>query len=211
MLFSQVKVINIIGLHYILNMQCIQAILIIINHDYIVVIDPYSYHHIIMKLIILRNVCNGHVLPISEGIMETRATLNLARVITWQHDTRGPRRHHEWQQFTTTIKESSRAHLTLVSSSTRMPRWTYCGWPRHYPILHPWSRVGYRPTQRSSKLLCLRDPIKSRMSQYTAQTCSPGSNNQSLTDTGGGYHLRASNIRSDHSPSFPSSILLLSA
>jgi hypothetical protein len=28
-----------------------------------------------------------------------------------------------------------------------------------------------------------------------------------LTDTGEGYHLEASNIRSDHSPSFPSSIL----
>jgi hypothetical protein len=28
-----------------------------------------------------------------------------------------------------------------------------------------------------------------------------------LTDTGGGYHLGAPNIRSDHSPSFPSSIL----
>jgi hypothetical protein len=30
---------------------------------------------------------------------------------------------------------------------------------------------------------------------------------QALTDTGGGYHLGAPNIRSDHSPSFPSSIL----
>jgi hypothetical protein len=30
---------------------------------------------------------------------------------------------------------------------------------------------------------------------------------RALTDTGGGYHLEALNIRSDHSPSFPSSIL----
>jgi hypothetical protein len=30
---------------------------------------------------------------------------------------------------------------------------------------------------------------------------------RALTDTGGGYHLGAPNIRSDHSPSFPSSIL----
>jgi hypothetical protein len=52
-------------------MQSIQAILIIINHDYNVVIDPYSYHHIIMKLIIQWNDCNGQVLPISEGIVET--------------------------------------------------------------------------------------------------------------------------------------------
>jgi hypothetical protein len=54
-----------------------QAILIIINHDYNIVIDPYSYHHIIMKLIIIRNDCNGQVLPITEGIAETRANLNL--------------------------------------------------------------------------------------------------------------------------------------
>jgi hypothetical protein len=30
-----------------------------------------------------------------------------------------------------------------------------------------------------------------------------------LIDTGGGYHLGAPNIRSDHSPSFPSSILYI--
>jgi hypothetical protein len=30
---------------------------------------------------------------------------------------------------------------------------------------------------------------------------------RALTDTGGGYHLGAPNFRSDHSPSFPSSIL----
>jgi hypothetical protein len=30
---------------------------------------------------------------------------------------------------------------------------------------------------------------------------------RALTDTGGGYHLEAPNIRSDHSPSFPSNIL----
>jgi hypothetical protein len=30
---------------------------------------------------------------------------------------------------------------------------------------------------------------------------------RALTDTGGGYHLGASNFRSDHSPSFPSRIL----
>jgi hypothetical protein len=34
-----------------------------------------------------------------------------------------------------------------------------------------------------------------------------GSDDQSLTDTGGGYHLGAPNFRSDRSPSFPSSIL----
>jgi hypothetical protein len=37
------------------------------KHDYKVVIDPYSYHHNIMMLIIPWNDCNGQVLPISEG------------------------------------------------------------------------------------------------------------------------------------------------
>jgi hypothetical protein len=43
-----------------------------------------------------------------------KSIVNIVREITWQHDTRGPRRHHEWQQLMTTIKESSRVHLTLV-------------------------------------------------------------------------------------------------
>jgi hypothetical protein len=45
--------------------------LINISHDYHVVINPYSSDHSIMKLTILRNDCNGQVLPISEGIAET--------------------------------------------------------------------------------------------------------------------------------------------
>jgi hypothetical protein len=47
----------------------------------------------------------------------------------------------------------------------------------------------------------------SRMRQYTTQTCSSGPDDRSLTDTGGGYHLGAPNVRLDHSPSFLSSIL----
>jgi hypothetical protein len=88
-----------------------------------------------------------------------------------------------------------------------MPQRTYRVWPMHYPILHPLGMVGYLLSQQHMKLLSLRDPIKSRMRQYTTQTCSSGPNNRSLTDTGGGYHLEALNFRSDHSSSFPSSIL----
>jgi hypothetical protein len=47
----------------------------------------------------------------------------------------------------------------------------------------------------------------SRMHQYTTQTCSLGPHDRSLIDLGGDYHLGALNIRSDHSPSFPSSII----
>jgi hypothetical protein len=159
-----------------------------------------------MKLIILRNDCNEQVLPISEGITETRANLNLARVITWQHDTRGPEGHHGWQQFTTRSKSRAGSYLALVPSSTRMPQRTHRGWPDTIPY-HIHKEVRYRPTRWHMKLLSLRHLIKSRMHQYTTQTCSSGLDDRSLTDTGGGYHLEALNFRSDHLSSFPSSIL----
>jgi hypothetical protein len=50
------------------------------------------------------------------------------------------------------------SYLTLVSSSTRMPRWTHRGWPEHYPIVHLWIKVRYRPTHRHTKLLSLGTP-----------------------------------------------------
>jgi hypothetical protein len=34
-------------------------------------------------------------------------------------------------------KSRAGSYLTLVPSSTRMPRQTYRGWPEHYLILHP--------------------------------------------------------------------------
>jgi hypothetical protein len=88
-----------------------------------------------------------------------------------------------------------------------MPQRAHRGWPMHYTILHLLGMVGLLPSQRHTKLLSLWDPIKSRMRQYTTQTCSSGPDDRSLTDTGGGYHLEALNFRSDHSSSFPSCIL----
>jgi hypothetical protein len=88
-----------------------------------------------------------------------------------------------------------------------MPRWANRGWPMHYPILNSLGMVGYLPSQRHTKLLSLWDPIKSHMRQCITQTCSSGPDDRSLTDTGGGYHLGALNFRSDHSSSFPFSIL----
>jgi hypothetical protein len=146
------------------------------------------------------------VLPISEGIVKTQGNLNLAWVITWQHDTCEPRGHHEWQQFTMTIKESSWAHLTLVPSSTCMPWRTHRGWPEHYPNVHLWSMVGCHPTQRPLKLLSLRDRKKSQMRQYTTQTCSPGPEDRSFINLGRDYHLGAPNLRSRPVSTFLSSI-----
>jgi hypothetical protein len=144
--------------------------------------------------------------PYPRVTANTRANLNLAREITWQHDTRGPWRQHEWQQFMTRSKSRARSYLTLVPSSTRMPRQTHRGWPDTIPYnIH--KEVRYRPTQRHTKLLSLWNPIKSHMSQYITQTCSSGPDDRSLTDTGGSYHLGAPNFRYDHSSSFTFSIL----
>jgi hypothetical protein len=42
------------------------------SHDYNVVIDPYSYHLIITKLIILRLNTANKLSPMSEGVTEIR-------------------------------------------------------------------------------------------------------------------------------------------
>jgi hypothetical protein len=106
----------------------------------------------------------------------------------------------------TQSKSRAGSYLALVSSSTRKPRRTHHGWPDTISYnIH--KGVRYYPTQRHMKLLSLWDPIKSRMRQYITQTCSSGPDDRSLTDTGGGYHLEALNLISDHSSSFPYNIL----
>jgi hypothetical protein len=99
------------------------------------------------------------------------------------------------------------SYLTLVPSSTRMPRRTHRGWPEHYPIIHPWSEVRYRPTHRHTKLLSLGIPYVPYVSVYFKCLFIRTQLIRVLTDTGGGYHIEALNIRSDRSPSFSSSIL----
>jgi hypothetical protein len=106
-----------------------------------------------------------------------------------------------------TIKETIRAHLTLVHIF-HVYASTDTLWMAH--ALSHYTPIRYgRITSVSAahKDTSLRDPIKSCMRQYTTQTCSPGPDDQSLTDTSGGYHLGALNFRSDHSPSILSSIL----
>jgi hypothetical protein len=106
------------------------------------------------------------------------------------------------------MRSKSRAgsYLALVPSSMRMPRRTHRGWPDSISYnIH--KEVRYRPTLWHMNLLSLRDPIISRMRQYTPQTYSLGPDDRSSTNIGGGYHLGAPNFRSDHSSSSPSSIL----
>jgi hypothetical protein len=98
------------------------------------------------------------------------------------------------------------SYLTLVPSSTHMPRWTHHGWPKHYPIGHPWSEVRYHPTHRHTKLLSLGILYVLYALVHNSNLLT-GPDDRSLNDSGGGYHLVVLNIRSDHSPSFTSSIL----
>jgi hypothetical protein len=93
-----------------------------------------------------------------------------------------------------------------VPSSTRMPRWTHCGWP--YTISYSsHKKVGYRPTQRHVKLLSLETPYDTYASVHFKCLFIRTQPTWVLIDTGGGYHIGTLNIISDHSSSFPSSIL----
>jgi hypothetical protein len=56
---------------------------------------------------------------IYEGLVDIQINIHLAREITWEHDTREPRRHHEWPPFTMTIKESGQI---LPHPSACLPR-----------------------------------------------------------------------------------------
>jgi hypothetical protein len=85
-----------------------------IRHDYNVVIDPYSYHHIIMNLIILHLDSMNKPSSISEGVMEIRINNQPCKGIdlTTRHT------HAQMTPWVATVhdvvKETIRAHLTLV-------------------------------------------------------------------------------------------------
>jgi hypothetical protein len=87
-----------------------------------------------------------------------------------------------------------------------MPRQTHRGWFRHYPM----TSVRYG---RIASVSVAHDTTQFRDSMcpvcVSTYKCLFIRTQPmwALTDTGGGYHLKALNIRSDHSPSFPSSIL----
>jgi hypothetical protein len=137
------------------------------SHDYKVVITPNSYHHItIMKLLILRLNAVNKPSPMFEGVTEIRINSESCKGINLTTRHTQARRHHEWQPFMTWLKSRTGSFLALVSSSMRMPRWTHCGWPDHYPIVHPWSEVRYHPTRRHMKLLSLGIPYVPYASAY---------------------------------------------
>jgi hypothetical protein len=150
-----------------------------------------------MNVELLLNDYNGQVLLMSESVMETRVNLNLIRVITWQHDTRKPWRSHEWQQFTTTIKESSQAHLTLMHVFHRYISRLSVGGPYTIPIAslgHHYGCGGVSSNSVTVEAIKFTGPHKSRMHQY-------------IIDTSRATTFGALNMTPYLSPTFSSSIL----
>jgi hypothetical protein len=99
------------------------------------------------------------------------------------------------------------SYLTLVSSSMRMPQRAHRGWPEHYPIVHPWSEVRYRPTRWHKKLPSLGTPYVPYASVHFKCLFIQTQSTWSLIDTGGGYHLEVLSLWSRPLSTFPSSIL----
>jgi hypothetical protein len=145
--------------------------------------------------------------PISEGVMEIRINSQPCKGInltTWHTQARrapwGATIHDE-------VKETIRAHLTLVHvfhahASTNTP------WVEHTLSHYTSVRYGriasvsvaHDATQFGDSICAICVSTFKCLFIGTQLT-------RALTDTGRGYHLGAPNIRSDHSPSFPSSIL----
>jgi hypothetical protein len=87
-----------------------------------------------------------------------------------------------------------------------MPRRTHRGWPDTIPYnIH--KELGYRPTRQHAKLLSLGIPYVPYASVHFKCLFIRTQPTWALNNTGRGYHLGALNFRSDHSSSFPSSIL----
>jgi hypothetical protein len=88
--------------------------LIIINHDYNVVMDPFSYHHIIMKLIILRLNTTNKLSPMSEGVAEIRINNQPCKGINLTTRHMQARRAPRVATVHDAVREMIRVHLTLV-------------------------------------------------------------------------------------------------
>jgi hypothetical protein len=103
--------------------------------------------------------------------------------------------------------ETIRAHLTLVhvfhAYTSVDTQWVAHALSRCTPIRY--GRIAFvSATQEATQFT---GPKKSLVRQYTTQSCSPGPDDRSVSNSGGGYHHGAPNFRSEHSPSFPSGIL----
>jgi hypothetical protein len=160
-----------------------------------------------MKLIILRLDSANKPSPMSEGVTEIRINSQPCKGINvttrHTHARRAPRVatiHDE-------VKETIRAHLTLVRvfhayASADTP-WVAHALSHFTPVRYgriTSISVAHDATQFGNSICPICVSTFKCLFIWTQPTWA-------LTNTCGDYHLGALNIRSNHSPSFPSSIL----
>jgi hypothetical protein len=143
----------------------------------------------------------------SEGVAEIRINNQPCKGINLTTPHTQARRTPRVATFHDEVKETIRAHLTLVHVFHAYAL-TDTPWVAHalsYFISVRYGRIAsvsaaHDTTQFGDSIcpLCV-STFKCLLNR--------GQPTWALIDTGGGYHLGASNIRSDHSPSFPSSLL----
>jgi hypothetical protein len=160
-----------------------------------------------MNLIILRLDSANKPSPISEGVTEIQINnqpwkgINLTTRHTQARRTPWVATVHDM------VKETIRAHLTLVHIfhvyALADTPWVPHALSHYTPIRY--GRIA--SIQWHMMLLSLRIPYVPYASVHFKCLFIQTQPTWALNDTGGGYHLGASNFRSDHSPSFPSSIL----
>jgi hypothetical protein len=185
----------------------IQAILIKISHDYNVVINPYSYHHNIMKLIILRLGVGNKSSPISEGVTKIRINSQPCKGIDLTTRHTHAKRTPRVATIHDVAKDSIRAHLTLVHVFHAYASADTLG------VAHALSRctpirygriASFSATHDATQFGDPKCPVCVITFEMLVHSDQP---TWALTNTGGGYHLGVLNFRSNHSPSFPSIIL----
>jgi hypothetical protein len=149
--------------------------LIIINPDYNVVIDPYSYHHIIRKFIILRLDSANKPSPISEGVAEIGINSQPCKVINLTTGHTQARRAPRVAIVHDAVKEMMRVHLTLVHvfhmyASVDTP-WVAHALSYYTPVRYSriaFISVAHDATQFEDSMSCMR--------QYSSNVCSFGPN-----------------------------------
>jgi hypothetical protein len=142
--------------------------------------------------------------PISEGVVEIQINSQPYKGINLTTQHTQARRAPRVTTIHDEVKETIRAHLTLVHvfhvyASADTP-WVAHALSHYTPVMYGRIAsilVAHDATQFGD-FICV-GTFKCLFIQ-TRPT-------RAITGTGGDYHLGAPNIRSDHSPSFPSSIL----
>jgi hypothetical protein len=160
-----------------------------------------------MKLIILRLGAVNKPSPMSEGVMEIQINSQPCKVIN----------------LTTRHKQARRApRVATIHDVTKKPGRVI---PRPSAVFHVYASVDISWVTRTLSHYTsvkwgkvLSNSSTHEGTQFGDSTCPvcvstfkclfiQTQPTRALTDIGGGYHHDALNIRSDHSPSFPSSVL----